>query len=167
MGKDFDTKAEAEAAARQAKQSLDMPRRWTIRVWENLGWHYALKCGIVQIYTAFDGWHAMISGSVDEETGGCAFSHLPNGPSPRKALIAAIQEVQKRIAADVARQLEVSAFLQAVLAGELHHPKVHKWPPIKLPPSLRPKDDSSSKSRKSRVKSGRGSTTSKRKRSKT
>lgn len=44
------TKAKAMALAKKAKSMLDNPRGWKLDVWENLGWHVALRKGGMNLY---------------------------------------------------------------------------------------------------------------------
>jgi hypothetical protein len=47
----YATRAEAQAAGRAVKERL-AGRGWKVRVWENLGWHWAVHKGPLQIYPA-------------------------------------------------------------------------------------------------------------------
>lgn len=67
----FRTKAEAEANGRKWKATLPAAGRgWTLRVWDNLGWHWSLTLGPLSVYPwsgREDGhFHAMLAGGVGE-----------------------------------------------------------------------------------------------------
>lgn len=44
------TKRSADDAGRAARKKLPHPERWSVRVWENLGWHAAVEFGGMTVY---------------------------------------------------------------------------------------------------------------------
>jgi hypothetical protein len=88
------TKAETMKAARAFRQMMTFGK-WDIQVWENLGWHFAIRCGAVTVHpSAFGGkCRALISDHADGSGGGLAVwsTHAPH-VDPNEAVRLAVQE---------------------------------------------------------------------------
>ncbi|KKN04085.1 hypothetical protein LCGC14_1101020 [marine sediment metagenome] len=67
---------------------------WTPLVWENLGWHYAVRspCGLLSVHPLFGtGFTAFLSDSI----GGIGGKWAEHGDTPREAIDAVIKEAKK------------------------------------------------------------------------
>lgn len=60
------TKHEAEKAGQALLDKLDNKTNWVVKVWENMGWHYCIECGSMQVSPALgDGqYFALMSTSA-------------------------------------------------------------------------------------------------------
>lgn len=43
-------KTEAKNQAESVRKRMHNPKQWKVRLWENLGWHWALDCGQLTIH---------------------------------------------------------------------------------------------------------------------
>ena len=94
----YDTKAQAYKAAKSALSKM-RGKGWRSVVHENLGWHFRLLSGPVQVYQSSDGkFWAMIGGSPNDSTGGLAAwtpSEYGNFTDPNRAVAYARKFVTK------------------------------------------------------------------------
>jgi len=49
----YKTEKDATKRAQEVKAMMTNPEQWTAKVWENLGWHWELKAGAVQLHETF------------------------------------------------------------------------------------------------------------------
>jgi hypothetical protein len=130
----YKTKAEAAAAGRAAIASLPETRGWTLRTWENLGWHYGLHNGPVSIYEGFESpggqyrYHAMIARDVDTAgTGDIVWSgENTHAATPAACVLQAIRRVREYTAAERDRLAKMEAFLDALEPTLRKHKKAAK-----------------------------------------
>jgi len=60
------SKLAAETQGKAALATLPDPHGWSVRVWENDGWHYALENGPITVQCGLRGFFCLIGGTVSE-----------------------------------------------------------------------------------------------------
>jgi hypothetical protein len=61
----FKTREAAQTAATAARARLPKSQPWKIRVWNNIGWHYALHLGPITVYSSYGNlFHTLIAGDI-------------------------------------------------------------------------------------------------------
>ena len=48
------TKKQAESEAKICKQKMNVPSKWKMRLWENMGWHWSLSHGHLKVTGGLD-----------------------------------------------------------------------------------------------------------------
>lgn len=71
---DFKSEGEARKKAEEALSLLNNKEGWTIRTWNNLGWHWSLQCGAMSLNsTNQDEFYVLLSDDVKRPYGGEVF----------------------------------------------------------------------------------------------
>jgi hypothetical protein len=62
------TKAEAEKKGKALRELMNFPKAWSVRVWQNMGWHYSIDNGYMSIRpTGFsDGEYFILASEHDQ-----------------------------------------------------------------------------------------------------
>ncbi len=92
-------KSEAEAREQAEYCLMKMKTKgWTVRVWENLGWHWQLRNVYIQLYPGSSGetYHILISSCLPPVGGEMYWTHnvYPAPTDPNEAVAAGIREVR-------------------------------------------------------------------------
>lgn len=83
----FDIASAATNRAKSVRARMLSPDSWTVRVWENMGWHWSLICGNVSLHEDLDGkFWAMVSYDEDDAGVGVSAWTNPDTPSMDKIL---------------------------------------------------------------------------------
>jgi hypothetical protein len=99
----FKTEIEARTFGDALLPKMPSPDRWTLRVWENLGWHCSVICGPIQVWpTEMDRYHCLISDDVRHAGGGAGVWSQRNGSAktPKGAMrkaFAAVRAYQAQV----------------------------------------------------------------------
>lgn len=83
--------------SKSKKLHKTMGPEWSIRIWENLGWHYSLQRGPILLYERDGKYSVLIDEEITNPTGGAAiWTENSNSYSdPKKAVLKAIERVNK------------------------------------------------------------------------
>jgi hypothetical protein len=91
------TKAEATEAAQALKKRMK-GRGWKIRVWDNIGWHFAVQNGPLNVHQCGDKYSCLLGDGVS----GCGLWHSAHDgcfdPDPNKVVRVTIERAKQCLA---------------------------------------------------------------------
>lgn len=94
------TKAQAQEKGEELLK-LMKDKRWELRVWENMGWHYAVRNGPIDVHPAHDGsYGCLVAESIDGDGGSMLWSTNFSHSDPNKVAaheVEAAREVLDKI----------------------------------------------------------------------
>lgn len=117
------TKKEIEAEAKAALNSLPNKKGWTTRVWENLGWCWALENGPISVFpsTLPGHFHCLIAPSIEER--GCGAGEWTASNTKKRcktaweAVVQEVEIVRQHIVEQTKRYAELSTEFDKVMDG--------------------------------------------------
>jgi len=90
----FDTEAKAQTHAQEVLEILGAG--WTLRVWNNIGWHCAWQNGAIHLhYEPSGSYYHVLIGRVGDYGGHMDLSSDNRSTDPKEAIRSAIQEAQR------------------------------------------------------------------------
>ena len=100
----YQTEEEAQDAGIKARRRMKS-KGWTVRVWENLGWHFELLNAPLSVHEGSSGFFAFVADKPDKAGFGAGVwsHHLPDHADPNMAVrdaVRAMVDVVRQHAAD-------------------------------------------------------------------